>query len=118
MKYAKIENNIVVQIQPHKEHGFIEVSDSVVCGQIKKDDGKFDNPDIVLNKEDLLYQEKQECKQYLIDTGWIWDKYTRNVTILKTLSEDEFTAKYNDIIQGQESKRLRINEIEKEMESL
>lgn len=35
MKYAKIENNIVVQVQPDKQEGFIEVDDSVICGMIK-----------------------------------------------------------------------------------
>lgn len=44
MKYAKIENNIVIQIQPNPEDGFIEVDDDVVCGMIQKEDGSFVNP--------------------------------------------------------------------------
>ena len=32
MAWVKIENNIVVQKQPYQEDGFVEVSDSVICG--------------------------------------------------------------------------------------
>ena len=32
MAWVKTENNIVVQKQPYQEDGFVEVSDSVICG--------------------------------------------------------------------------------------
>ena len=32
MAWVKIENNIVVQKQPYQEDGFVEVSDTVICG--------------------------------------------------------------------------------------
>ena len=32
MKYAKLENNIVVQVQPYPGADFIEVNDNVFCG--------------------------------------------------------------------------------------
>jgi len=35
MKYAKIENDVVVQVQPNKQDGFVEVEDSVICGMVK-----------------------------------------------------------------------------------
>ncbi|WP_432473347.1 hypothetical protein [Amphritea sp. HPY] len=38
MRYAKIENGTVIQIQPNKETGFIEVEDSVVCGMQQEGD--------------------------------------------------------------------------------
>ena len=41
MKYAKIVNNIVEQIQPNSEAGFIEVADDIVCGMLDNGDGTF-----------------------------------------------------------------------------
>ena len=41
MKYAKIVDGVVVQIQPNDEEGFIEVPDDVVCGQTMQEDGTF-----------------------------------------------------------------------------
>ena len=48
MKYAKIEDNIIVQIQPNEEVGFIEVADSTVCGMIQDVNGAFTNPEPVI----------------------------------------------------------------------
>jgi len=42
MRYAKIENDTVVQTQPNKETGFIELTDAV-CGMIYKN-GVLSNP--------------------------------------------------------------------------
>ena len=56
MVWVKIEYNIVIQKQPYKEDGFEEVSDSVVCGQIKQSDGSFANP----TPPELTYSEKRE----------------------------------------------------------
>lgn len=52
----------------------------------------------------------QEAKQYLIDTGWIWEKYNRNVLVLKSMTSDEFYVKYKAIIDKQEEARKLINE--------
>ena len=60
----------------------------------------------------LLEQQIQEAKQYLTDTGWIWEKYNRNVVVLKDMTEEEFNLKYADIIAEQERNRLLINELE------
>ena len=43
MKYAKIENGVVTQVNLRETEGFIEVSDNVVCGQIQ-DGNSFINP--------------------------------------------------------------------------
>ena len=56
MAWVKIVNNIVTQKQPYQEDGFEEVSDNVVCGQIKQSDGSFDNP----TPPELTYAEKRE----------------------------------------------------------
>lgn len=40
MKYAKIENGIVIQTQPNQEDGFLEVKDSVYCG-MKLENGEY-----------------------------------------------------------------------------
>ena len=45
MRYALIKNKVVTQTQPNKATGFVEISDDVVCGQIKQTDGSFKNPD-------------------------------------------------------------------------
>jgi len=37
MKYAKLDLNKVVQVQPNSEDGFVRVSDNVVCGMIEED---------------------------------------------------------------------------------
>ena len=56
MAWVKIVDNIVVQKQPYQEDGFVEVSDNVVCGQIKQSDGSFANP----TPPELTYAEKRE----------------------------------------------------------
>lgn len=44
--YAKIDNTTkkVLQVQPYYEVGFVEVSDTVICGMIDNGDGTFSNP--------------------------------------------------------------------------
>ena len=56
MAWVKIVDNIVTQKQPYQEDGFEEVSDNVVCGQIKQSDGSFTNP----TPPELTYVEKRE----------------------------------------------------------
>lgn len=56
MAWVKIVDNIVTQKQPYQEDGFEEVSDNVVCGQIKQSDGSFANP----TPPELTYAEKRE----------------------------------------------------------
>lgn len=48
MKYALIENGIVVQVQSKKADGFIDVGDCVVCGMIMVD-GAFADPQPEVN---------------------------------------------------------------------
>ena len=44
MKYGKIEDNIVVQVQPYSEDGFVEIADNVEASMEQKADGSFDFP--------------------------------------------------------------------------
>ena len=70
---------------------------------------------------DILALEKQEqdlisevniAKQYLSETSWIWEKYSRNVTVLGDLTNEEFKLKYADIILKQEEAKALINVLE------
>ena len=63
----------------------------------------------------LLNQQIQEAKTYLSTTSWIWEKYSRNVLVLKDLTVEEFNIKYQDIILAQEEARLNINKFEQEL---
>jgi len=55
----------------------------------------------------------REANNYLLETSWIWEKYARNVQLLKDITEDEFRTKYADIITKQEVARkfIRDNEV-------
>ena len=63
MKYGKIENNIVVQVQPNLEDGFIEIADNVEAHMEQKEDGSFDFPqsyyDAIQAEKDRIEQVKE-----------------------------------------------------------
>lgn len=73
--------------------------------------GQQGNP----TEKQALEQRIVEAKTYLTDTGWIWEKYNRNVLVLKDMTNEEFSLKYSDIISKQEEYRLIINELEVQM---
>ena len=77
-----------------------------------------DAPVIERAKEEILNQQINEAKSYINGTGWIWEKYNRNVLVLKDLTDGEFRLKYNDIINLQEESRLLINTLEIELNNL
>ena len=58
MKYGKIENNIVIQVQPYFEDGFVEIADNVEARMEQKADGSFDFPqshyDAIQSEKDRL----------------------------------------------------------------
>lgn len=72
------------------------------------------------NKHDYDVKNDQvlKAKQYLNETSWIWEKFNRNVIVLKDLTEEEFKIKYNDIVLKQEEYRVLINTIEPELINL
>lgn len=65
MKYAKIENNIVIQIQSNPQDGFIEVEDNICCGMIKQDN-TFVNP-VFEKTEEQIFSEKWETINHYLD---------------------------------------------------
>ena len=77
-------------------------------------------PEPEFTEEEIRLQEInsqiQESKQYLTETGWIWEKYNRNVLVLKDMTSEEFNLKYSDIISKQEEYRALINELEGQLE--
>lgn len=62
MKYALIIDNIVVQVQPNEQEGFVEVSDDVACGMIKEGD-IFVNPIITKTLEEIEKEETIKLKE-------------------------------------------------------
>lgn len=66
--------------------------------------------------EQNISSQIQEAKAYLTDTGWIWEKYNRNVLVLKDMTNEEFNLKYSDVISKQEEYRVLINELEVQLE--
>ena len=66
--------------------------------------------------EQNISSQIQEAKAYLTETGWIWEKYNRNVLVLKDMTSEEFNLKYSDVISKQEEYRALINELEVQVE--
>lgn len=69
-------------------------------------------------QEQDLNTQIQEAKNYLSGTAWIWEKYSRNVTVLGDLTNEEFKLKYADIILKQEEARVLINSLELHLENI
>lgn len=68
--------------------------------------------------EQNINSQIQEAKSYLTDTGWIWEKYNRNVLVLKDMTNEEFNLKYSDVISKQEEARVLINTLELELKGV
>ena len=66
--------------------------------------------------EQSISSQIQEAKAYLTNTGWIWEKYNRNVLVLKDMTNEEFSLKYSDVISKQEEYRVLINQLEVQLE--
>lgn len=101
MKYALIKDNIVIQIQPNKEKGFIEVKDYVICGMVKTDAG-FIIPEVVKTPEEINQQKIEKAQKYLTDTDFYMtiDKY-------ETLTAD----KKQELIVSRQKARDIINNL-------
>lgn len=65
MKYALIIDNIVVQVQPNEQEGFIKVGDDVVCGMIKEGD-TFVNPIIIISENDRISLIKAKAGELIL----------------------------------------------------
>lgn len=66
--------------------------------------------------EQSINSQIAEAKAYLTDIGWIWEKYNRNVLVLKDMTNEEFNLKYSEVIFKQEEYRVLINELEVQLE--
>lgn len=84
--------------------------------EVKQWIAEGNTPEPEFTEEELQIKEInsqiQEAKTYLTNTGWIWEKYNRNVLVLKDMTSEEFNLKYSDIISKQEEYRVLINELE------
>jgi len=47
----------------------------------------------------------QLMQEYIDNTGWIWEKYKRNVEVLQNITKEEFLEKYQEVIDKQEECR-------------
>lgn len=70
--------------------------------------------DIDLKIEDIN-NKISEAKNYLNETSWIWEKYSRNVIVLNNITNEEFNLKYQVMILEQEKARELINTLEAEL---
>jgi len=48
---------------------------------------------------------KNEAQEYMTSTGWVWEKYKRNVEVLQNITKEEFLEKYKEVISKQEECR-------------
>ena len=62
-------DNVVIQKQPDAADGFIEVSDTVICGQIKQADNTFVDP--TPSAEELLFALRFERNGKLAETDYL-----------------------------------------------
>ena len=71
MKYIKLVNGVVVQVQPNEQEGFIKCDDYVVCGMIQQGDEFVikPKPQTEIDAE-LLAQEVADKKAYLLRTDF------------------------------------------------
>ena len=119
MKYYIDANKELFGIEQGQE--FLVKSDWTEC--ITQEDGlpysKYNvdgTPDLDVIEQERVANELTakiaESKSYLTDTSWIWEKYNRNVLVLKDMTNEEFNLKYSDVISKQEEYRALINELE------
>ncbi len=83
MKYAKIIDNIVFQVQPNKQEGFVEVDENIVCGMLKDGD-EFVKPNATLE------QAKTDKKQEL--TNAFNEESTKDVDVNGVLYHGGFDS--------------------------
>lgn len=96
MKYALLdEDDVVIQVQPYHQAGFIEVPDSVVCGQIKQGE-YFITPPPTFSVEKLKQYRDQKMASIVtyngvevINTVENQDTVTRIINFILTLPEEQ-----------------------------
>jgi len=85
MKYAKIVNNVVIQVQPNNGIGFTEVPDDVICGMVKNG-GTFSLP--TKTAQEQLNDDLMAAEVFLRETDWVEPYILRNDLGLEVLPSD------------------------------
>ena len=108
MKYAKIENNIVIQTQPNEEEGFIEVSDDVFCG-MELVDGEFIISLRVRTVDEQIAELNKQRDAEL--SGFVIDNIYINEELLKTMAVKHSFAEDDEVIQwiGADNTIVKLN---------
>lgn len=102
-KFAKIENDIVVQVQPHDSEGFVEVADSIFCGLIHDGsasyaEGSFTSPsDSLETKISQKQHAAQNIYQEKINDGFTFEG---NVFQIRETDKLNMTAVMTDFNLG------------------
>ena len=103
------KNNVIKSFTKAEDELLLKIIDSKINEII------FETEKVLMSNKDYMLTPEykiQEAKNYLSETSWIWEKFNRNVVVLKDMTEEEFSLKYADIIAEQERNRLLINELE------
>lgn len=109
----KIDNGYpIIDYPPAIDETFLAGTKEEIDGVIKFTPQELQDAWDTFHNKESLNAQIQEANQYLKDTGWIWEKFSRNVVVLKDMTEEEFSLKYADIIAEQERNRLLVNELE------
>lgn len=115
------QNNVVSYSQLDEKNGFIPkdlaklTEAQLKAYENKPEFGIWNGNGWDINEVAKLEQQIAEAKAYLTDTGWIWEKYNRNMLVLKDMTNEEFRLKYSEIISKQEEARQLINTLEAEL---
>lgn len=88
MKYAKIENGVVVQTQPYNENGFVIVPDNTGCGMMW-DGYKLSIPTVVLTEQEQIIELERQITPRRVreailgtDNGWLVE-IERKISVLR-----------------------------------
>jgi hypothetical protein len=103
MRYGKIENGVITQIQLSDQEGFVLVPDDAVCGMVDNLDGTFSCPPLTLEKAISLKISDIESlfhsKILAIQTGdfliILWNARNTHIANVKGLSTTEEVQAYN-----------------------
>jgi hypothetical protein len=101
MKYAKIENNIVIQIQPNEEEGFVEVPDNVFCGMELVDEKFIISLRVRTVDEQIAELNRQRDDEL---SGFVIDNIYMNEELIKTMA-----VKYNVTLDDEVVKWIDVN---------
>jgi len=94
MKYAKIIDGIVDQVDCNARNGYIKVPDNVVCGMIKTDNG-FENP--VKSQAELDIEVNENILKKIKDIEL--NKYPRAMTDA-ILGDNTYLLQYKEEVEN------------------